>query len=116
MLDRSTNKSLVIGIAMMTRYTRMIWNIVSQPYAPELRIVGICIIDVAIAKKRSTIFVRLRKKLRQSGNEIAKRMMISTSKIIVATISVIAKLALGGKNSVLKRFADVGDMVAVLKA
>jgi hypothetical protein len=49
-------------------------------------------IDVAIAKKRSKQFLLLRKQERQSGNETAKRIMISISKIIVATVSIISTL------------------------
>lgn len=47
--------------------------------------------DVAIAKKRSKQFVLFWKKARQSGNEMAKRAMISISKIIVARLSVMPR-------------------------
>ena len=53
---------------------------------------GIWIVDVATARNKSTQFVFLRKKDRQSGKDITKRRMISTSKIIVATVSITAKM------------------------
>lgn len=94
----------------------MIWNIVSHPYGPELRITGICMMDVATAKKRSTRFVFFRKNARQSGNEMAKRRIISTSKMIVATVSVIPTLLWGKQDCALNRLADLGDIFAVLNA
>jgi hypothetical protein len=83
----------------------MIWNIVNQPYAPELWIAGIWIMEVAIARNKSTQFVFFRKKDRQSGNEIINRKMISSANTAVATVSV-----------TLRRFSAEGLMVAVLSA
>jgi hypothetical protein len=83
----------------------MIWNIVNQPYAPELWIAGIWITEVAIARNKSTQFVFFRKKDRQSGNEIMNRKMISNANTAVATVSV-----------TFRSVSAEGLMVAVLSA
>jgi len=89
-----TKRSRVKGTAIMTLYTRSIWNSVSQPYTEELCIAGIWMIDVATARNRSKQFDLYRKKVRQSGNETANRRRISTSKMMVTMVSVIPNVSL----------------------
>jgi hypothetical protein len=72
----------------------MIWKIVNQPYELELWIMGIWMMHVATAKKRSKQFVFSLKNDRQSGNEIANLSTISAAKMPVAMVSMTSTLAL----------------------
>ena len=73
-------------------------------------------IEVATAINRSTQFVFLRKKPRQSGKDIAKRRMISRAKMAVATLSVISKSALRPSSYILRSSLEAAVIDAVRKA
>jgi hypothetical protein len=89
---------------------------VNQPYTLESCIAGICITDVAMAMNRSTQFVLFRKKERQSGNEMMKRPIISRANMVVVTVSVISTHQRCAGLAVLRSFAELVLIVAVLNA
>ena len=72
--------------------------------------------EVATARKRSTQFVFLRKKFRQSGKDIAKRSIISRAKMAVATLSVISRSALRPSSYILRSSLEAVVIDAVRKA
>jgi len=59
-------------------------------------------IKVATARNKSTTLVFFQKNDRQSGNEIPNRIIISISKMTVATVSVTPRRQLGREDAYLK--------------